>query len=84
MHEKEKEEWVMRQEEAYKRSRKLERQVEELKDEKVKMMAQLSELQHLSKKLQETNDKLTSQQEQDLATLTNRYEHQARCFGVYS
>jgi hypothetical protein len=76
MHEKEKEELVMRQEESYKRTRKLERQVEELKGEKVKLLEKISELDHLSKKLSDSNEKLTTHQEQELTTLTSRYETQ--------
>ncbi len=76
--EKEKEQLIVRQEDSYKRQRKLERELEELKDERVKLITRISELDHLSTKLGDTNEKISTQGEKELASVTSRYEGQIR------
>ncbi|KAI8818064.1 uncharacterized protein EV422DRAFT_204359 [Fimicolochytrium jonesii] len=71
-----------RSNDAYRRLRNAERDLEETKEDRVRLLTQLTNLEHAHKKLAETKQKVVAQHEADSAAKTEKYEAQIKDLGL--
>ncbi|KAI8920207.1 hypothetical protein DFJ77DRAFT_233483 [Powellomyces hirtus] len=72
--EKEKQLVAERSDDAYRRLRTVERDLEETKEDRLHMLTKHTELEHAHKRLAEAKQKAAAQHESDMAALTERHE----------
>ncbi|RKO88745.1 hypothetical protein BDK51DRAFT_33899, partial [Blyttiomyces helicus] len=65
-----------RGEEAYRRLRRVERELEETKEDRVKMLSKLADLEHAHKNLNDAKIRAEKQHEADFAAVNEKYESQ--------
>ncbi|TPX72309.1 hypothetical protein SpCBS45565_g00725 [Spizellomyces sp. 'palustris'] len=76
--EKEKQLIAERSDDAFRRLRSIERDLEETKEDRVKLFTKLTDLEHTHKKLAEAKQKAAMQHEAETAAVTQKYEEQIK------